>query len=108
MFGALQHGDFSDGASVREQASRLGAGLPLDPSLLTNSFARPLYDLAPALKKVWIALRDAGAPHVAMTGSGPTHYAVVPTEDEANRIARSFSSLYAGDASVWVCRSCVA
>lgn len=106
MFGALQSGDFSDGSAVFAQASRLDAGLPLDPIFLTNAFTRPLYGLMPELLQVKAALQDAGASEAAVTGSGPTHYAVLATEHEANRIARAFSRVYAGSARVIVCRPC--
>jgi 4-diphosphocytidyl-2-C-methyl-D-erythritol kinase len=106
MFSALQRGDFGAGDDVMAQANRLDAGLPLDPTLLANAFARPLYNLAPPLERLRDALRHAGAKHVAITGSGPTHYTVVATEHEANGIARAFSSTYTGSATVYVCRSC--
>ena len=79
--------------------------MPLDPALLRNSFERPLYAQVPALQEVHIALRNAGAGHVAITGAGPTHYTAVATEHEANRIARAFIPLYEGNAAVFVCRS---
>jgi 4-diphosphocytidyl-2-C-methyl-D-erythritol kinase len=106
MFSALRQEDFRDGGDVVAQASRLDAGMQLDPALLANAFARPLYSLVPELLQVREGLQEAGARHVAITGSGPTHYTVVATEHEANRIARAFSSLYRGRASVFVCRNC--
>ncbi len=105
MFSALEPGDFNHGGPVIAQASRLDAGMPLDPALLRNSFERPLYAQVPALREVHIALRNAGAGHVAITGAGPTHYTAVATEREANRIARAFVPLYEGNAAVFVSHS---
>jgi 4-diphosphocytidyl-2-C-methyl-D-erythritol kinase len=106
MFGALEPGDFGTGEEIFAQASRLDAGMPLDPALLDNTFARPLYALLPALREVDVALRQAGAGQVAITGAGPAHYTAVETERDAIRIARAFKRVYAGDAGVFVCRSC--
>ncbi len=105
MFGALDPTDFSSGAEVAAQANRLDAGLQLDPALLRNAFERPLYDLVPELRKVNLALRNAGAAHVFITGAGPTHFTVAATEHKANQIARAFVSQYVGEAAVFVCRS---
>ena len=105
MFDALKPGDFSSSEQIMAQASRLDAGLKLDPALLGNSFERPLYALVPELQEVSIALRSAGAAQVAITGAGPTHFTVVATEHDASRIARTFVSTYAGEAAVFVCRS---
>lgn len=105
MFGALEPGDYSGGDDVLAQANRLDAGLPVDPTLLANAFERPLYGLIPKLRGVKIAMRNAGAGHVAITGAGPTHFTAVSTEHDAKRIARAFESMYGRDADVFVCHS---
>lgn len=77
LFAALQPGDFSDGSRVEQQAERLRAGAPLDPGLLGNAFSRALYALRPDVEAVADAMREAGAEHVALSGAGPAHYAVL-------------------------------
>ena len=76
LFAALEAGDFSNGARVRRQAERLRAGLPLDPELLGNAFSRALYALRPDVESVALAMHEAGAEHVALSGAGPAHYAL--------------------------------
>ena len=87
LYARLQPGDFSPGGRISAQAARLQAGLAPDPALLSNAFARALYDLHPPLAALPDLMRAAGAASVAITGAGPAHYALVSDPEEAKRIA---------------------
>ena len=87
LYAALRPSDFSDGSRVAAQADRLRAGLRPDPALLTNSFERPLYALRPELADLVATMRACGAPHVALSGAGPSHFALFPDPAEAGSVA---------------------
>jgi 4-diphosphocytidyl-2-C-methyl-D-erythritol kinase len=87
LYGALTPDDFGDGARTRAQAERLQRGEPIDPELLTNSFAAPLYRLFPALSDWRDQLLAAGAGWVLPSGSGPTLYTIAPSEEAGREIA---------------------
>ncbi len=76
LYARLRPEDFSDGSRIAAQAARLRSGQALDPTLLGNAFARPLYAIAPELAALPDTMRDAGAESVAISGAGPTHYAL--------------------------------
>lgn len=103
LFAALETGDMTTGEKVRHQAARLESGEALDPELLDNSFERPLYSLRPELERVRDALASAGAPFVAVSGAGPSHYTAVEKRGEAEGIAAAFRTLYSREAEVFVC-----
>ena len=105
LYAALRREDFSGGDRVRAQAERLRAGEPLDPSLFANAFVRPLYALKPELSRVADAMRRAGAPVVALSGAGPSHYAVVPDPATASTLARDVRRLLGETAIVFACEA---
>jgi len=83
LYATLTPNDFGDGTRTLAQAARLRQGLPLDPALLVNSFAAPLERLFPALAAWRERLLQAGAPFVIPSGSGPTLYTSVESEEAA-------------------------
>ena len=83
LYAALTPRDFGDGTSTLAQAERLRQGLPLDPTLLVNSFAAPLERLFPLITDWRNRVLRAGAPFVLPSGSGPTLYTIVETEGAA-------------------------
>jgi 4-diphosphocytidyl-2-C-methyl-D-erythritol kinase len=87
LFELLVPEDFSDGARTEAQAVRLRNDLPLDPDLLANAFARPLYDLRPEFATLPALMKAAGAPSVAVSGAGPAHFAAVFDPEHAEHIA---------------------
>lgn len=89
LYAALTPRDLNDGARTRAQAERLRRGLHLDPALLVNSFASPLERLFPALAAWRERLMVAGAPFVLPSGSGPTLYTVVNSEDAGVALAEA-------------------
>ncbi len=92
LYAALTPNDFSDGKRTLAQAARLRRGLPLDPALLVNSFAGPLERLFPALAAWRERLLRAGAPFVIPSGSGPTLYTMVESEEAALAIQEALGA----------------
>ena len=88
LYGLLTPADFGNGSRVRAQAHRLRAGQPLDPDLLGNAFSRPLYALRPELAELPGVMRAHGAGHVALSGAGPSHYALFADHEAAAATAR--------------------
>jgi 4-diphosphocytidyl-2-C-methyl-D-erythritol kinase len=86
LYGALRPEDFSNGAAVREQARRISSGLPIDPALLVNAFTRPLVAIRPDVTDVRDAITRAGG-QPALSGAGPTHFAVFRDPEEARMVA---------------------
>ncbi len=94
LYAALTRRDFTSGDMVNEQTRRMARTGRVEPDLLVNPFQRHLKALRPEITPVLDAFRAAGAPFVAMSGAGPTHYTIVPVRSEAERIAaRARSSL---------------
>jgi len=87
LYGALTPADFGDGTRTQAQAARLRRGEPLDPALLTNSFAGPLYRLLPALAAWRDRFLAAGATWVQPSGSGPTLYTIALSAEAGQEIA---------------------
>ena len=87
LYRALTPDDFSDVARTVAQSNRLRRGEALDPDLLVNGFAAPLYRLFPTLATWRDRLRAAGAPWVLPSGSGPTLFTTVSSEETGREIA---------------------
>ena len=105
LYAALRHEDVSNGDRVRAQAERLRSGEPLDPSLLRNTFERPLHALRPEVARVGEAMRHAGAAVAALSGAGPSHYAVAPDAATASTLAQDVRRLLGETAVVVACES---
>lgn len=75
LYRELTPEDFSDGTATLTQAERIRQGQPLDPTLLRNSFTRPLIEKEPIHQSIE-ALQRTGAKYVQPTGAGPAVYAV--------------------------------
>jgi 4-diphosphocytidyl-2C-methyl-D-erythritol kinase len=87
LFRDLQESDFLDGEHVLLHAQVLKATETIDPSLLVNSFTRPLYMRLPSLEAVAVAMKAAGASCIAVSGAGPTHYSVESEFERAVNVA---------------------
>ncbi len=103
LFAALTPEDLRDGANILAQAALIESGDDLEPRLLGNAFQRPLYELRPELAAFQDAFREAGAPFVALSGAGPSHYTAVSDQARAERIGSAVRRLYSGDATVFIC-----
>ncbi|MDP9471259.1 MAG: 4-(cytidine 5'-diphospho)-2-C-methyl-D-erythritol kinase [Chloroflexota bacterium] len=104
LYGSLTPADFSSGARVRQQAALLYSTGSLDPALLGNAFCAPLYRLQPALEQVPHAFRQAGAPFVALSGSGPSHYTAIDCETTARAIAQGLALHVDAGTAVFTCQ----
>lgn len=81
LYGLLTPADFQPDLQPGDVAARWStAGVPA-PDALANAFARPLLHAYPELAAVPAALQAAGAAVVALSGAGPTWYAL--TDDPA-------------------------
>lgn len=89
LYGTLGPGDFSQGSRVARVATALRDRQLPDPADLKNAFSRPLLEIIPEIARLHAAFHQAGAPFVALSGAGPTHYAIVQELAEALRIART-------------------
>lgn len=87
LYHALGERDFSDGAATQAQAARLLAGAGLEPALVRNAFDGPCARLFPELDVWRERLRAAGAPWVALSGSGPTLVTALEDREAALAIA---------------------
>lgn len=96
LFRALRPSDFTDG-------SRVGASALADRDL-SNAFSRPLYALVPSLADLPPTMEAAGADRVALSGAGPSHYALETNAGRARAIARQLVTTLRGRADVCICR----
>ncbi len=102
LFASLQPRDFSEGEMLGEQADRLRSGLPLNAELLANAFTRPLYHLRPELAELPDIIRSAGAPNVALSGAGPTHYTVLDDMERTTHVAHELRARLGARADIIV------
>lgn len=92
LYHALTERDFSDGAATRSQATRLLAGSGVEPALLRNAFDGPCTRLYPEFSAWRARLQTAGAPWVALSGSGPTLFTAIDDREAALAIAARLSA----------------
>lgn len=89
MYGRLRPEDFSDGSTMTTLAERMQAGLGPEADHLRNAFERPLLGFLPELERIPTLMRSFAGQRVALSGAGPTWYAVVDSLEEANELAAS-------------------
>jgi 4-diphosphocytidyl-2-C-methyl-D-erythritol kinase len=87
MYGRLKPGDFSDGSSVQALAAGMTSGFSPEAEHLRNAFERPLLEFLPELERIPTLMRSFAGQRVALSGAGPTWYAVVDSFEEATRLA---------------------
>lgn len=85
LYQALVPDDFSSGAVTRAQAARLSGGDRLEPQLLRSAFDGPCARLCGDLATWRERLVAAGAPWVALAGSGPSLFTII--DDRATAFA---------------------
>jgi len=86
LYAALTEAEYDRGEAVGQQITALRAGKTPDAALLGNSFLAPLERLAPAVAVTRQAMIAAGL-IPALSGSGPTLYALCATEAAATEAA---------------------
>jgi 4-diphosphocytidyl-2-C-methyl-D-erythritol kinase len=104
LYAALSAGDFSSGDCSRDLAADLASGRPLRADLLANAFRRPLLSLHPQLTDYERRFAEAGAPFVALSGSGPALFTVVRDLWRAHAIAGTARETLPDATRVLVCR----
>ena len=105
MYASLTPDDFSDGASVVETASDLGA-LCESETRLPNAFRRALYALVPDLSLLAREIEAATSLPAHLTGAGPAHYVVCKGPEHASSTARRLrDSLTGRDVAIYAVRS---
>jgi len=62
--------------------------------LLRNDLEKPAVGLQPGIAEVMKQAVDLGAPIVRMSGSGPTVFALFPSQKKAKAFARQFAGIY--------------
>jgi 4-diphosphocytidyl-2-C-methyl-D-erythritol kinase len=100
LYARLNASDLSDGGRVVAQAERIAASLPLDPDLLGNAFARPLYAVVPDLAGLQEQMCAAGAGVVGISGAGPTHFALFTDSERAEDVADRLRQALGNEARV--------
>ena len=91
LFGSLQQADLSTGDRVNRVVAALSSGLKPSPDDLANAFSRPLREILPETLDLIDAFDAAGAPLVALSGAGPTHYTIIPRLSDALFLAQRLS-----------------
>ena len=104
LYGALLATDFSDGSRANRVSEALASHRKPEPVDLANAFERPLAELIPSLPDLVDAFQRAGAPFVALSGAGPTHYTFVSALNEAMRIASNLQQRNPFPARVMIAR----
>jgi 4-diphosphocytidyl-2-C-methyl-D-erythritol kinase len=105
MFRRLTALDFSQDTVIPEIARQIECGVHIDVTSLPNSFTRVIYESSPELRDLAEEFLRVGAPGVAISGAGPTHYTLIEQENEALAIAERLQRRLAGSALVVACRT---
>ena len=88
LYAALVPTDFSSGEMVRRFATDRDAITLVEGNALPpNAFKRALYALRPELAALPGRMNAAGAPVVALSGAGPSHFAPFSDPEQAARVA---------------------
>ena len=87
MYANLTQADFSDGSAIEENVRQAKRGHLAEIELLTNAFEMVLLRMMPELRRIPDALRTLGANRVSLTGAGPTWFAMVDGQSDAETLA---------------------
>ncbi len=90
IFRELTAAGYTSGAATRDLVAHIQAGTlpPLTDATLVNALEPVALSAYPAVAAARACLRDAGAPCVRMSGSGPTLYAPCATLSQAEALQR--------------------
>lgn len=87
LYQSLSPADYGDGLASNALAAVLWAGTPIAPDLLINSFTHAASRRFPELERYARALSDAGAASVHLSGSGPSLFTLVDSEERSRELA---------------------
>ncbi len=105
LYSMLRPEDFSSGDRIERLAAAIRRGLPPDPWMLNNAFSRAVAQVFPETSAVQVALLEAGAPFVALSGAGPAHYTAVDSINRAVAIGAATRSRLGAGYRVLICRA---
>jgi len=86
MYGNLRVADFTGGEFVQAALASLRRGKRLDPDVMFNVFERVAFGFFPRLDKYREILKEAGAPRVYVSGSGPCLFSLFAEAKEAGEV----------------------
>jgi 4-diphosphocytidyl-2-C-methyl-D-erythritol kinase len=101
-FGALTPTGYGTEAETEALVGSIRQGKPLAFELLSNSLERSILASYPEVREAYDALRQAGAPVVRMSGSGPTLYAPFRRLIEASYV---YTHVRASRNQTWLCHT---
>ncbi|MDE3074532.1 MAG: 4-(cytidine 5'-diphospho)-2-C-methyl-D-erythritol kinase [Chloroflexota bacterium] len=96
VFGELAPAEYGTGGVSRGYVSYLESVTPADLAAappLINNLEAAAERLAPAIVAARRRLREAGAEHILLSGSGPTLFGLAKDEDQARTLARKAGGL---------------
>jgi 4-diphosphocytidyl-2-C-methyl-D-erythritol kinase len=91
-FGALAHGDFSDGTRSRKLAARLDRGAPPPVRDLVNVFEAVVERSDPELLAHYVRYRAGRGPALHLCGAGPTLYLFVTKNAKIAALRRDYKA----------------
>ena len=86
MYNSLRVADFTGGQFVQAALSSLRQGKAVDPGLMFNVFEKVAFDFFAGLDKYRKTMKEAGAPGVYLTGSGPCLFTFFSGKEEAGEL----------------------
>ena len=92
MYSMITGDHYTDGSHCRGLAGALKHGR-LDEDFLYNTFEQVAPSAFPGQGDTMRHLHEAGAPRVHLSGSGPTLYALVPSQEEGEAISESLKTM---------------
>lgn len=100
-FGALAHGDFSDGTRSRKLAARLDRGAPPPVRDLVNVFEAVVERTDPELLAHYVRYRTGRRPPLHLCGAGPTLYLFVTKNAKVAALRRDYQASGAEVIEAW-------
>ncbi len=91
-FGALAHGDFSDGEHSRRLAARIDRGAPPPVRDLVNAFEAVVERTEPELLAHYVRYRAGRGPALHLCGAGPALYLFVTKNARVAALRRDFEA----------------
>lgn len=92
LYATLSSEDWTEGSRTDDICKRLKSQLPVEKHMLANAFSRALESIAPEIVETRQAMVDVGCDGVALSGAGPTHYAIVESPEQATAIAQRLAA----------------
>jgi len=94
MYANLTRADFSDGSAIEEHVRSVKRRQLSETAPLSNAFEAVLLRMMPDLARIPDALRTLGANRVSLTGAGPTWFAMVDGQSDAETLAGEMRSRF--------------